>query len=130
MERFNSPRDRNTLMGNPARDNASPSSLQSFSTAALPDQAVETGSAASQWPARQDSFSSTGTPHVVEHEVKRRLTTEPGCQFSSLVVRRIDGGVCLEGVVKAGPCGDGIRNLAQQIAGVENVLNHLVDCRR
>lgn len=38
-------------------------------------------------------------PHFVEQDVRRSLLAHPVLQFESLVVRRIAGGVCLEGIV-------------------------------
>src|SRR6185503_9800889 len=39
-------------------------------------------------------------PHSVEQEVQRELLAEPSLRFASLVVRRIDDGVCLQGVLE------------------------------
>jgi hypothetical protein len=64
-------------------------------------------------------------PHGLEHAVHRRLLAQPGLQIASLVIRRIPNGVCLEGVLESDP-GQDICNLARSVAGVEQVLNHLV----
>jgi hypothetical protein len=65
-------------------------------------------------------------PHGIEQAVRRRLLGEPQLKFSSLVIRRIRDGVCLEGVMLTdGDCPD-VCSLAQSVRGVEQVLNHLV----
>ncbi|GAB4159273.1 MAG: hypothetical protein Tsb009_36540 [Planctomycetaceae bacterium] len=50
----------------------------------------------------------------------------PQVHFSSLVVRRIQDGVCLEGFVESDAELAEADRLASQVAGVENVLNRLV----
>lgn len=65
-------------------------------------------------------------PHQVEHEVRRHLLTHPDLRFSSLVIRRIRDGVCLEGVLEADQSAPDVCSLAQSVAGVHQVLNHLV----
>lgn len=65
-------------------------------------------------------------PHFVEREVSRALSCQPGLAVSNLVVRRINGGVCISGVVDA--CDDNIDvcGLARQVKGVNQVLNRLL----
>lgn len=64
--------------------------------------------------------------HRLERDVQRCLLDHPDLQFSSLVVRRVRDGVCLEGVLEVeGFCPD-VSSLAQRVAGVSQVLNHLV----
>ena len=70
--------------------------------------------------------STLFTLHELEHSVQRELLAQPGLDFSSLVVRRIPGGVCLEGVLEASVGADDVTSLAQRVAGVQQVLNHLV----
>jgi len=65
------------------------------------------------------------SPHRLEHAVQRRLLSHPELRFSSLVIRRIPNGVCLEGVVESSGDLD-VGNLARTVAGVDEVLNHLV----
>ena len=65
-------------------------------------------------------------PHQVEHAVRRHLLTHPNLRFSSLVIRRIRDGVCLQGVLDADPNAPDVCTLAQSVAGVRQVLNHLV----
>src|SRR4051794_26792798 len=65
--------------------------------------------------------------HRVEQEVQRELMAEPACRFASLVVRRLDnGGVCLQGVMEADDDVPDVCAIAQRVAGVEQVLNHLL----
>lgn len=78
--------------------------------------------------AQQDDTASltVNLIHEMEQDVKRRLLSADNLQFSSLVVRRIPGGVCLEGVLETDDEFADVCSLAQQVAGVEEVLNHLV----
>jgi hypothetical protein len=64
-------------------------------------------------------------PHGLEQAVHRRLRSHPGLQFASLVIRRIPNGVCLEGVLETDADQD-VCHLARSVAGVDEVLNHLV----
>ncbi len=72
-----------------------------------------------------------GAPHGLEQAVHRRLRSQPGLQIASLVIRRIPNGVCLEGVLESDTEHD-ICTLARSVAGVDEVLNHLVirPCRQ
>ena len=65
-------------------------------------------------------------PHFIEREVSRTLSSEPGLAVSNLVVRRVQNGVCLSGVVET--CDDDVDvcGLARQVEGVEQVLNRLL----
>ncbi len=63
-------------------------------------------------------------PHQIELDVQRALLAHPGLRFASLVVRRIDNGVCLQGVVDADS--PDVCHIAQRISGVRQVLNHLL----
>ncbi len=65
-------------------------------------------------------------PHDVELGVRRQLLAQPRLQFNSLVVRRIDDGVCLEGIVETDADRDDVDRLAVTVAGVNRVLNRLV----
>ena len=70
-----------------------------------------------------DCFSS---PHRIEQEVQRELLSDPRLKFASLVIRRVDKGVCLQGVLEADENTPDVCTVAQRVAGVEHVLNHLV----
>jgi hypothetical protein len=67
--------------------------------------------------------------HQLEHTVRRELLSRDDLQFSTLVVRRVPGGVCLEGVLEAEPDSPDVCSLVQAICGVDQVLNHLVTRR-
>ncbi|MBT4864044.1 MAG: hypothetical protein HON53_02845 [Planctomycetaceae bacterium] len=67
--------------------------------------------------------------HRIEEDVQRELLAQAGLQFSSLVVRRVPNGVCLEGVLEADDvdaASSSVCGLARRVAGVQEVLNHLV----
>ena len=68
----------------------------------------------------------TVVPHQFEHEIQRQLLSQPELEFSSLVVRRTQNGVCLEGTLKTGKAAPDICAIVRQVAGVTEVLNHLV----
>jgi len=63
--------------------------------------------------------------HRLEQAVQRRLLSNPSLRFSSLVIRRIPNGVCLEGVLENAADLD-VCTLARSIVGVDEVRNHLV----
>ena len=73
-----------------------------------------------------DSSALAIGPHQIEEDVQRELLGHPNLRFSSLVVRRIRDGVCLEGVLDVDDTCPDICGLARQVAGVREVLNHLV----
>lgn len=65
-------------------------------------------------------------PHRVEMEVQHQLLSHPHLNFSSLVIRRIDRGVCLEGVLETDEETPDVECLVQEVSGVDEVINHLV----
>lgn len=65
-------------------------------------------------------------PHHIEQEVRRRLLARPDLRFSSLVIRRIEDGVCLEGVLEVSDECPDVCRLVQAVDGVRHVMNHLV----
>jgi osmotically-inducible protein OsmY len=65
------------------------------------------------------------TPHRLEQAVQRHLLSHPDLRFSTLVIRRIPNGVCLEGVLEDAADHD-VCGLARSVSGVNEVLNHLV----
>ena len=85
------------------------------------DQCVEPASAS----AVNSNVVAAG-PHRIEEDVQRELLGHPDLRFSSLVVRRIRDGVCLEGVLDVDETCPDVCDLARQVAGVREVLNHLV----
>jgi osmotically-inducible protein OsmY len=66
------------------------------------------------------------SPHQIEQDVRRSLLATPSLRFSALVIRRIDNGVCLEGFVESGCEVEDAARLANEVAGVNDVLNRLV----
>ena len=64
-------------------------------------------------------------PHHLEQEVRNRLMSEPSLNFTSLVVRRVRDGLCLEGVLEADDTDD-VGDLVRRVCGATPVLNHLV----
>ena len=65
-------------------------------------------------------------PHQVEQEVRRILLSQPDLHFSSLVVRRIADGVCLQGILQTDAESTDVCSIAQRVSGVNCVLNHLL----
>lgn len=65
-------------------------------------------------------------PHYVESEVRRMLTSQSDLHFSSLVVRRVHDGVCLEGVLETDDDAPDVNSLARRVAGVDHVINRLL----
>ena len=66
--------------------------------------------------------------HSFEARIRHDLMACSELQFSSLVVRRIPDGICLEGVVSTAEDRHGVCQLVRELAGVNAVLNHLVMC--
>jgi hypothetical protein len=64
--------------------------------------------------------------HQVECAVQRRLMDEPGLHFSSLVIRRVKDGVCLQGVLEADADSPDLSKLARQVEGVDRVIDQVV----
>jgi osmotically-inducible protein OsmY len=73
-----------------------------------------------------EALSGIASPHQVELDVQRALLSQPRLHFSSLVVRRISDGVCLQGVLEADADSPDVCSIAQGVSGVRQVLNHLV----
>lgn len=78
---------------------------------------------------RKLTDSSLFTPaHLIEYEVMRKLQAHPEVKISSLVVRRIPSGVCLQGVLESDHDHVDLQRLLQEIDGVDQVVNQLVSC--
>lgn len=75
---------------------------------------------------RLDPTEIDGSPHVIERQVCRVLTSQPGLSFSGLVVRRLGDGVCLSGVLETSDDATDVCGLARQVAGVNEVVNRLL----
>jgi len=69
---------------------------------------------------------ASATPHQIEQDVLRALISHPSLHFSSLVVRRITDGVCLQGVLEVDANSPDVCTVAQGVSGVTFVLNHLL----
>lgn len=65
-------------------------------------------------------------PHQLEQVVRRQLLNQPSLNFSSLVVRRLANGVCLEGVVESNASMAEICRIVNALEGVDRVVNRLV----
>ena len=76
-----------------------------------------------------EALAGGHVPHQIESDVQRALLSHPSLHFASLVVRRIDNGVCLQGVVQADEGSPDICSIAQRVTGVSQVLNHLLVAR-
>ena len=64
--------------------------------------------------------------HEYERDIQRRLLETPGLHFSSLVVRRLDNGICVQGVLEmSGPHLD-VGKIVRDISGAENVVNQVL----
>lgn len=66
------------------------------------------------------------SPHAVEREVHRRLSSHPGLRLQSLVVHKTPAGVCLEGRAELlGPELD-LADMLKDIEGVDEIINRLM----
>ena len=66
-------------------------------------------------------------PHSLERLIMLELQTQ--FSFSSLVVRRLRDGICLQGILHWDEDAPDVTRTAQRIAGVERVINQLVVVR-
>ena len=64
--------------------------------------------------------------HSVERRLQQKLMAHPDVRFSSLVVRRMAEGVCLQGVLEYDDSVPDIHSLVRGVAGIDMVLNQLV----
>ena len=64
-------------------------------------------------------------PHRLEQDVRNQLMAEPSLNFTTLVVRRVRDGLCLEGVLESDDADD-VSTLVRRVCGATPVLNHLV----
>jgi osmotically-inducible protein OsmY len=77
-------------------------------------------------PSLSDSVHIALGRHQVEQAVQRELLSHPQLHFTTLVVRRTQNGVCLEGYLEAGDNCPDVGGIARTIAGVDEVINHLM----
>ncbi len=64
--------------------------------------------------------------HLTELHVRRHLMKQSGLSFSSLVVRRMNNGVCLQGVVESCDDEPDFARLVREVAAVEKVVSQVV----
>lgn len=64
--------------------------------------------------------------HQLEREVRNRLMSEPSLNFTSLVVRRVRSGLCLEGVLETNDSAADVSQFVRETFGVSQVLDRLV----
>lgn len=65
-------------------------------------------------------------PHATELQVRQHLLDQNDLTFSSLVVRRMNNGVCLQGVVESRNDEPDFARLVREVAAVEKVISQLV----
>lgn len=67
-------------------------------------------------------------PHEVEGLIRSALLARPDAHFTSLVVRRTDKGVCLQGLMQVADPDDvpDIAAIVRRVSGVDTVLNQLL----
>ena len=75
---------------------------------------------------RKKANRSPDPPHALETLVHRELLADTRMDFSSLVIRRIPNGVCLQGVVEIDAPEIDVSGSALRVRGVANVQNRLV----
>lgn len=73
--------------------------------------------------------SASPAPHFLERRVQRALLSEPSYQFPSLVIRRMQNGICLEGVLITDDDAPDVCEVLRETCGLDDVVNHLVVCR-
>jgi hypothetical protein len=67
-------------------------------------------------------------PHEVELAVWRELQSDPSCHFSTLIVRRLPDGICLQGVLETEDANflADVDSRVKRVACVNRVLTQLV----
>jgi len=71
-------------------------------------------------------YSECSRSHDFERDIQRKLLETPGLHFSSLVIRRLENGVCVQGVLESADAHPDIGRLIREISGVTNVLDQVV----
>ncbi len=66
--------------------------------------------------------------HQLEAAIRRALCAENGVDIGGLVVRRLQNGVCLEGVIRVSSDDFDVCSAVREIEGVGEIVNHLVVC--
>lgn len=70
--------------------------------------------------------TESGVIHTVEYDVRRALLNRTDLEFGTLVVRRVGGGVCLEGSLLECPGEIDIPAIVEEATGVQVVANRLM----
>lgn len=76
--------------------------------------------------ANDSAHSTDESTSELERAVRQKLISDPDVSISSLTVRQIEGGVCLDGVIEVSDDLPDIERLVRNAVGVERVLNRLV----
>lgn len=92
----------------------------------LRNHILDTGIELSQQLKPTESSESGIWRRRVEEEICAALQGYPGLSFSSLVVRRLPNGICLEGVLEVEDSMPDVVNLVQEICGPTPVMNRLI----
>ncbi|MGH7129284.1 MAG: hypothetical protein ACREJB_04320 [Planctomycetaceae bacterium] len=86
-------------------------------------------------PRAVETVDPTESFYRIEHAIRRELLEQPDLHFSTLVIRRLQNGVCLEGVVEVGQAAQDnpaanpaaeVCRLVRQVSGLDDVRNRLV----
>jgi osmotically-inducible protein OsmY len=95
---------------------------------AVNDQSASTGAGLApptgEASAIEESLDDSLSP--LERAIRQKLISDPGVSISSLVVRQIDGGVCLEGIIETHGELTDVERLVRSVTSVDRVLNRLV----
>lgn len=67
-----------------------------------------------------------GSASTLERAIRQKLISNPDVKISSLVVRQIEGGVCLDGILETNNDPTDVDRLVQSVASVDRVLNRLI----
>ncbi len=66
--------------------------------------------------------------HQLEAKIRRALCAENGVDIGGLVVRPLQNGICLEGVIRVSSDDFDVCSAVREIEGVGEIVNHLVVC--
>ena len=91
---------------------------QPVATGAGLEASLDDASAIDEMPAASDS--------ALEHAVRQKLISSPHLRISSLVVRQIKCGICLEGTLETSNEPTDVEQLVRSVASVDQILNRLV----
>jgi hypothetical protein len=106
---------------------------QSYDPAASPetsDALTSSGNAVDEprltapQPVEQTDFG-VDSKHDLARRVQQKLNSQPALKFQSLVVRQIEGGICLEGVLESNDSLPDVKRLVRSVANVDRILNRL-----